>query len=138
MGGFFQNVFQFFFIVGYAIILVISIIILKPFRIHRKRPVSTITLKTSFLVHMVCFLVFTYLLLFGKKVLEESDVPFDTLFNVHFLIFLTAAIIPVLGIMIRRSINKKRIEYNVVFTVINIGYSIYLLYAIVSHKWALL
>jgi hypothetical protein len=138
MGGFFQNVFQLFFIGGYAIILVISIIILKPFRVHRKRPVSTIALKSTFLVHLVLFLIFTYLLLFGKKVLEDTDIPFDTLFNVHFIIFLTSAIIPVLGIMIRRSINKKRIEYNVVFTIINIVYSIYLFYAIVSHKWALL
>jgi hypothetical protein len=138
MGSFLQSAFQLFFIVGYTIILVISIIILKPFRVHRKRPVSTISLKTSFLAHLIFFLIFTYLLLFGKKELSETDIPFDTLFNLHFLIFLSAAIIPVLGIMIRRSINKKRIEFNVIFTIINICYSIYLLYAVLSHKWALL
>lgn len=138
MGGFFQNVFQLFFIVGYLVIFVISIIILKPFRIHRKRPVTTISLKTSFLGFLIFFLIFTYLLLFGEKELSDSDIPFDTLFNFHFLVFLSSTIIPVLGIMIRRSIKRKRVQFNVFFTLINVIYSLYFIYAIISHKWALL
>ncbi len=138
MGGIIQNVFQFFFVIGYVIIFVISIIILKPFKIHRKRPVSTISLKISFLVFLVLFLIFTYLLLFGAKELSENDIPFDTLFNLHFLIFMSSSIIPIFGIMIRRKIKKKRVQYNIIFIFLNLIYTFYLLYAVLSHKWALL
>lgn len=138
MGVFFQNVFQVFFIIGYLVLYVISIIILKPFRIHKRRPISTISLKVSFLIFLVLFLVFTYLLLFGEKQLTEEDIPFDTLFNIHFLLFLSSTIVPNLGVMLRRSIKKKRVQYNVIFTGVNIIYIAYMFYAILSHKWALL
>lgn len=138
MGGFFQNFFQVFFIIGYLVLFVISIIILKPLRIHKRRPVSTISLKVSFLVFLVLFLIFTYLLLFGEKQLSENDIPFDTLFNIHFLLFLSSTIIPNLGVMLRRSIKKKRVQYNIIFTGVNLMYIVYMFYAILTHKWALL
>lgn len=138
MDSFFHNVFQFFFLFGYVVLYVISIIILKPFRVHHHRPKSTIVLKVSYLLFLAVFLIFTYLLLFGKKVLSEEDIPYDTLFNIHFLLFLTSTIIPNIGIMIRRSIRKKRMEYNLLFIFINLLYTAYLLYLIISEKWALL
>ncbi len=138
MTNFFHNVFEVFFMVGYLILFVISIIIIKPFRVHRKRPVSTISLKVSYLVFLFLFLSFTYLLLFGAKELEEGDVPYDTLFNIHFLIFLSSTIVPNLGIMVRTRIKKKRVEYNILFIVINLIYIAYLIFAVMSKKWALL
>ena len=138
MGGFFQNFFQVFFIIGYLVLFVISIIILKPLRVHKRRPISTIALKVSFLLFLVLFLAFTYLLLFGEKQLSEDDIPFDTLFNIHFLLFLSSTIIPNLGVMLRRSIKKKRVQYNLIFTFVNLTYILYMIYAILSHKWALL
>ena len=105
---------------------------------HRKRKKSTVTLKLTYLLYLAVFLCFTYLLLFGNKELREDDVPYDTLFNIHFLLFLTATIIPNIGIMVRKKIKKNRVEYNVMFSVINFLYFLYLLYLCVSREWALL
>lgn len=138
MSGFFQNAFQVFFVFGYLLLFVISIIILKPFRVHRKRPITTISLKVSYLVFLAVFLIFTYLLLFGTKEHSNDDIPYDTLFNIHFLIFLSSTIIPNMGIMLRRKITKKRVEYNMVCIGINLIYVGYLIFAITSNKWALL
>ncbi len=138
MGGFFHSVFQVFFLIGYVLLFIISIIILRPFRVHRKRKASTISLKISYLCYLAVFLCFTYLLLFGNKELSENDVPYDTLFNIHFLLFLTATVVPNIGIMIRKRIKKNRVEYNMMFTVINSMYFLYLLYLCISREWALL
>jgi hypothetical protein len=138
MGGFFHNVFQVFFLIGYLLIFVVTIIILRPFRVHHRRMKSTITLKVSYLLYQASFLVFTYLLLFGSKELAENEKPYDTLFNIHFLLFLTATLFPNLGIMIRKGFKKNRIEYNITFTLINMMYFMYLLYLCVSRKWALM
>jgi len=138
MGGFFHSVFQVFFLIGYVLIFVVTIIILRPFRVHRRRLKSTIALKISYLLYQVSFLVFTYLLLFGNKELAEDEQPYDTLFNVHFLLFLSATILPNLSIMIRKGIKKNRIEYNITVALINIIYFIYLLFLCFSRKWALM
>ena len=138
MNNFFQNIFQFFFLIGYILLYIISIIILRPFRIHKRRKKTTISLKVSYLLYFSIFLCFTYLLLFGNKVLKEDDVPYDTIFNLHFLLFLTATVIPNLGIMVRKRILKYRIEYNVFFTIINMAYFFYLLYLCIARHWALL
>lgn len=138
MGGFFHGIFQFFFLVGYIILFIVSIIILRPFRIHKRRRGSTISLKISYLIFLALFLAFTYMLLFGDKVKDENDQPYDSIFNIYFLIFLTATIVPNIGIMIRRRIKKNRVEYNILFTVVNLLYALYLLLLIVSGQWALL
>jgi len=138
MSNFFQSAFEFFFLIGYIIIYIVSIIILRPFRLHRKRKKSTISLKFSYLLYLAVFLFFTYLLLFGNKKPSEDDVPYETLFNIHFLIFLTATLVPNIGIMVRKKIKKNRIEYNIMFTLINALYFIYLFYLCFSKQWALL
>jgi len=73
MGGFFHSVFQVFFLIGYVLIFVVTIIILRPFRVHRRRLKSTVALKISYLLYQISFLVFTYLLLFGNKELAEDE-----------------------------------------------------------------
>ncbi|MBN1598911.1 MAG: hypothetical protein JW894_11515 [Bacteroidales bacterium] len=138
MGGFFHGIFQFFFLVGYIILFIVSIIILRPFRIHKRRRNSTISLKISYLLFLALFLVFTYMLLFGKKVVIENDQPYDSIFNLYFLIFLSATIVPNVGIMIRRRIKKNRVEYNIIFTIVNLLYAFYLLFLITTGQWALL
>lgn len=138
MGNFFHGIFQIFFLLGYIILFIITIIILKPFKLHKRRPKSTISIKLSYLLYLASFLVFTFLLLFGKKEFTESDQPYETLFNIHFIFFLTSTLIPNLGIMIRRRIKKKRIEFNVLMTVINLLYFTYLTYLCVSDKWAMM
>ena len=138
MGHFFQGVFQTFFLIGYVILFVVTVIILKPFRYHKRRQKSTVFLKVSYLLYLISFLAFTYLLLFGKKEGAETGKPYDTLFNVHFLFFLTSTIVPNVGIMIRRRIKKNRIEYNLMVAIINLLYFVYLTYLCFSHKWALM
>ncbi|MBN1157742.1 MAG: hypothetical protein JXA61_00025 [Bacteroidales bacterium] len=138
MGTFFQGVFQTFFLIGYVILFIVTILILRPFRYHKRRIKSTIALKISYLLYLFSFLVFTYLLLFGEKIISEEEQPYDTLFNIHFIFFLTSTIIPNVGIMIRRKIRKKRVEHNILFTLINVLYFIYLMYLSFSHKWALM
>jgi hypothetical protein len=138
MGGFFHGIFQFFFLIGYIILFIVSIIILRPFRKHKKRIASTISLKISYLVFLAMFLLFTYLLLFGKKINTTNEQPYDSIFNIYFFIFLTATIVPNLGIMIRRRIKKNRTEYNLIFTTVNMLYAVYLLFLIFSGQWALL
>lgn len=138
MGSSFQGIFQFFFLVGYIVLFVVSIIILKPFRVHKRRRISTISLKISFLLYLANFLIFTYMLLFGNKIITEDLQPYDSIFNIYFLVFLTATIVPNAGIMIRRRIKKNRLEYNVLFTIINLLYAMYLLFLIISGQWALL
>ena len=138
MNSFFHNIFQFFFLIGYIVLYIVSIIILRPFRLHRKRKKSTIAFKVSYLIYLLFFLCFSYLLLFGNKELYENEEPYNTLFNIHFLLFLTSAIIPNLGIMIRKRIKKNRVEYNVSFTLINVIYIAYLIFLCVSRQWALM
>lgn len=138
MGGFFHGVFQTFFLIGYVILYVVTILILQPFRYHKRRLKSTVFLKVSYLLYLASFLAFTYLLLFGRKDIAESEKPYDTLFNIHFLFFLTSTIVPNVGIMIRRRIRKSRVDYNILVSIINLIYFFYLVYLSVSHKWALM
>ncbi len=138
MGGFFHGIFQFFFLVGYIVLFIVSIIILRPFRVHKKRRGSTMSLKISYLFFLALFLLFTYLLLFGDKPSTDNDQPYDSIFNIYFLIFLSATIVPNVGIMVRRRIKKNRVEYNILFTVVNMLYGMYLLFLVVSGEWALL
>lgn len=138
MGNFFHGIFETFFLIGYVILFVITVLILQPFKIHRRRTKSTILLKVSYLLFLASFLLFTYLLLFGKKEVADTEKPYETLFNVHFLFFLSSTIIPNVGIMIRRKIKSNRMEYNIFVTVINLIYFFYLIWLCTSHKWALM
>jgi uncharacterized membrane protein YhaH (DUF805 family) len=78
------------------------------------------------------------MLLFGNKVITANDQSYDSIFNIYFMIFLTATIVPNAGIMIRRRFKRKRVEFNVLFTVVNMLYALYLLFLIVTGQWALL
>jgi hypothetical protein len=138
MGNFFHGIFQTFFLIGYCVLFIVTIIILKPFRFHKRRQKSTIFLKMSYLLYLASFLVFTYLLLFGRKQINDTEQPYETLFNIHFLFFLTSTLVPNVGIMLRRRIKGNRVEYNILVSVINMLYFFYLTYLCVSHKWALM
>lgn len=138
MAVFFQNAFQVFFVLGLLLVFVVSLIILKPFRVHHKRPITTIMLKVSYVVFLLLFLCFTHLLLFGSKISSDELLVYDTLFNIHFLFFVSATIVPNFGVMARRHFKKKRVAYNVSFSVVNVLYIAYFVFAIVTSKWALL
>jgi len=135
--NFFQDFLRILFIIGYFLIFIISIIILKPMRLHKKRKISTLSLKISYLLYLTVFLTFTYLLLFGEKTINFDEISYDSIFNIHFIVFLTSTVIPNAGIMLRKKV-KNRTPYNLVFTFINLCYFGYLLFLIFSKKWALM
>ncbi len=120
MNNFFQFLLHFIFIATFLFVFIVAIIILRPFRIHRKRKTSTILLKLSYLAYLLVFLTFVYLILFYTRnappEVEELSNPTMTL---YYIVVLLAFFIPNIGIMIRRRIRKGRSQYNWVMSIIN-------------------
>jgi len=132
---FFRGGFSIFFLLGYIMIFIVAIIIIRPFRKHKQRLISTILLKLSYLFFLALFLVITYLLLFGNKNLNSGDNPYNSIFHIHSLLLLIAAVIPNAGIAIRKRVKKNRASYNIIFTMINLVLISYLLNLLISGRW---
>jgi hypothetical protein len=127
---------HFIFIAAFLLVYVIAIIILKPFRMHRKRPVSTITLKTSYLIYLAAFILLAYLVLFFSMTSEPTEEATDEkIFNVFTIFSVFAFFIPNVGIMTRRNIKAWRVTYNYVFTAINLVIACGLIYYITDLPW---
>ena len=125
---------HFIFIAAFLLIFIIAIIILKPFRIHRKRPMSTIFLKASYLLYLACFLLMAYLILFFSASTEPSeDVDEERLLNLLTIFSVLAFFIPNIGIMIRRRITTWR--YNYLVTALNLLISVGLIWFILDLPW---
>lgn len=127
---------HFIFIAAFLLIYIIAIIILKPFRIHRKRPVSTVFIKTSYLVYLACFMLMAYLILFFSATAEPSeDVDEERILNALTVFSVLAFFIPNIGIMIRRRIGSWRVQYNYLITALNFLISIGLIWFIIDLPW---
>ena len=127
---------HFIFIAAFLLIYIIAIIILKPFRIHRKRPMSTIFLKASYLIYLACFLLMAYLILFFSATTDPSeDVDEERILNLLTIFSVLAFFIPNIGIMIRRRISNWRVTYNYVVTALNILISLGLVWFILDMPW---
>jgi len=127
---------HFIFIAAFLLIFIIAIIILKPFRIHRKRPMSTIFLKASYLIYLACFLLMAYLILFFSATTEPSeDVDEERILNLLTIFSVLAFFIPNIGIMIRRRISTWRVSYNYLVTALNILISLGLIWFILDLPW---
>jgi len=127
---------HFIFIAAFLLIFIIAIIILKPFRIHRKRPMSTIFLKASYLLYLACFLLMAYLILFFSATTEPSeDVDEERILNLLTIFSVLAFFIPNIGIMIRRRITTWRVSYNYLVTALNVLISIGLIWFILDLPW---
>lgn len=120
MNNFFQIILYLIFFATFLFIFIIAFIILKPFRIHHKRKVSTIAIKVSYLVYLAVFLGFVYLVLFfaDNRIVEDESLEFNTS-AIYYIIVLLAFFLPNIGIMIRRRFTENRITYNYVMTIIN-------------------
>jgi len=120
MNNFFQFLLHFIFIATFLFVYIIAIIILKPFRLHRKRKVSTLSLKLSYLIYLAFFLAFVYLVLFfaDNEVNTEENME-NGISTVYYIIVLVSFFIPNIGIMIRRRFNKNRGTYNYLVSAIN-------------------
>ena len=127
---------HFIFIAAFLLVYVIAIIILKPFRLHRKRPVSTIALKSSYLIYLAAFMLLAYLVLFFSITSEPTEeATEEKILNVFTVFSVFAFFIPNVGIMIRRSVKSWRVTYNYVFSAINLIIAAGLVYYITDIPW---
>jgi hypothetical protein len=127
---------HFIFIAAFLLIYIIAIIILKPFRIHRKRPVSTILIKASYLIYLACFLLMAYLILFFSSSAEPSeDVDEEKILNALTVFSIFAFFIPNIGIMVRRRINSWRVSYNYIVTGLNLLIALGMIWFIIDLPW---
>lgn len=127
---------HFIFIAAFLLIYIIAIIILKPFRLHRKRPLSTIFIKVSYLVYLACFMLMAYLILFFSGTAEPTEeVDEERIVNALTVFSVLAFFIPNIGIMIRRRISTWRVTYNYAVTALNILISLGLVWFIMDLPW---
>jgi len=127
---------HFIFIAAFLLIYIIAIIILKPFRIHRKRPMSTVFIKVSYLVYLACFLLMAYLILFFSASAEPTEeVDEERILNLLTVFSVLAFFIPNIGIMIRRRIDSWRVQYNYMIAILNILFSVGLIWFILDLPW---
>jgi len=124
------------FIATFIFLFVVSIVILRPFRIHKKRAVSTISLKVSYLIYLFSFLILAYLVLFysGNRSNSDESIGKDP-YLLYYIAVILAFFIPNLGIMIRRRFTKFRNQYNFIFTAINLFTSLILAFIIYTMPW---
>ena len=127
---------HFIFIAAFLLIYIVAIIILKPFRIHRKRPLSTIFIKASYLIYLACFMMMAYLILFFSATTEPTeDVDEERILNALTVFSVLAFFIPNIGIMIRRRIGSWRVTYNYLVTALNVLISMGLIWFILDLPW---
>ena len=127
---------HFIFIAAFLLIYIIAIIILKPFRIHRKRPLSTILIKASYLIYLACFLLMAYLILFFSSSAEQSEeVDEERILNMLTVFSIFAFFIPNIGIMVRRRISTWRVSYNYIVTALNILIALGMIWFILDLPW---
>jgi hypothetical protein len=102
---------------GVFIILVFSISFayLKPHRLHKIRPVSTLLLKTSYLLYLLILMVVVYFSILRRGGLDK------VFYGIEFFAFLVVLFVPTIGIFARKlgQFSKKRENFNYFFTVIN-------------------
>jgi hypothetical protein len=89
---------------------------LKPHQLHKRRLVSTLLLKITYLSYLLVLLIVVYLSALVKGGLE------DVFFGIEFFAFLIVLFVPNIGILARKlgHFSKKRESYNYFFTVVNI------------------
>lgn len=98
-----------------VLVLSISYAYLKPHQLHRRRPVSTLLLKGSYLLYLLVLILVVYFSALLKGGLEK------VFFGVEFFAFLVVLFVPSIGIFARKlgQFRKKRENYNYFFTLVN-------------------
>ena len=103
-------------IIFIIIIFSIAYAYLKPHQLHKRRPISTLILKVSYLTYLLVVLVVVYLSSLVKGGMDE------VFFGIEFFGFLIVLFVPTIGIFARKLVqfSKKREGYNYFFTAVNI------------------
>jgi hypothetical protein len=103
-------------IVFIIIVFSLAYAYLKPHQLHKRRLVSTLLLKISYLFYLLVLLIVVYLSALVKGGLE------NVFYGIEFFAFLIVLFVPNIGIFARKlgHFSKKRESYNYFFTVVNI------------------
>jgi hypothetical protein len=103
-------------IVFIIIVFALAYAYLKPHQLHKRRMVSTLLLKISYLVYLLVLLVIIYLSALVRGGLET------VFYGIEFFAFLIVLFVPTIGIFARKlgQFSKKREGYNYFFTVVNV------------------
>ena len=107
------------FILGIVFIILVFALAyayLKPHQLHKRRLVSTLLLKVSYLMYLFVLLIIIYFSALVNGGLEE------VFLGVEFFAFLVVLFVPTIGIFARKlgQFSKKREGYNYFFSVVNI------------------
>jgi hypothetical protein len=103
-------------IIFIIIIFSLAYAYLRPHQLHKRRLVSTLLLKISYLFYLLVLLIVVYLSALVKGGLE------DVFMGIEFFAFLVVLFVPTIGILARKlgHFAKKREGYNYFFTVVNV------------------
>lgn len=88
---------------------------LKPHRIHKKYPASTMALKVSYLVYLLVLMLVVYFSSLKKGGLNEVFI------DIEFFAFLLVLFVPTIGVFARKlgHFRKNRESYYYFFTIVN-------------------
>jgi hypothetical protein len=103
-------------VVFIIIVFALAYAYLKPHQLHKRRLVSTLLLKISYLLYLLVLLVIVYLSALVRGGLET------VFYGIEFFAFLIVLFVPTIGIFARKlgQFSKKREGYNYFFSVVNI------------------
>jgi hypothetical protein len=106
------------FILGIVFIIIVFSIAyayLKPHQLHKRRPISTLLLKSSYLLYLLILLLVVYFSALVKGGLEK------VFFGIEFFAFLIVLFVPTIGVFARKlgQFSKQRENYNYFFTIVN-------------------
>lgn len=103
-------------IVFIIIVFSLAYAYLKPHQLHKRRLVSTLLLKASYLLYLLVLLIIIYLSVFVKGGLEVVFSGFE------FFVFLVVLFVPTIAIFSRKlpQFSKRREKYNYIFTAVNV------------------
>jgi hypothetical protein len=98
------------------IVFALAYAYLKPHQLHKRRLVSTLLLKISYLIYLLILLIIIYLSALVRGGLEE------VFYGIEFFAFLVVLFVPSIGIFARKlgQFSKKREGYNYFFSVVNV------------------
>jgi hypothetical protein len=103
-------------IVFIIIVFSLAYAYLKPHQLHKRRLISTLFLKGSYLLYLLILLIVVYLSALVNGGLEKVFI------GVEFFAFLIVLFVPTIGIFARKlgQFSKKREGYNYFFTAVNL------------------
>jgi len=103
-------------VVFIIIVFALAYAYLKPHQLHKRRKLSTLLLKASYLLYLLVLLVVIYLSALVRGGLET------VFLGIEFFAFLVVLFVPTIGIFARKlgQFSKKREGYNYFFTAVNL------------------